>query len=126
VGREECIEAYISVYLCLHFTPFADQVSIVNFHLCWPDFCTPYPPYPPASLPLSPTRLDQSIYIEFYIPIKGGVVMAAEDRGPQLAAVAILFLTLAWIFVSLRCYVRIVMIKSFGIDDWLAVASLVS
>ena len=52
--------------------------------------------------------------------------MAAEDRGPQLAAVAILFLTLAWIFVSLRCYVRTVMIKSFGIDDWLAVASLVS
>ncbi len=52
--------------------------------------------------------------------------MAAEDRGPQIAAVAILFLTLTWIFVGLRCYVRTVMMKSFGMDDWLAVAALVS
>jgi hypothetical protein len=125
-GREECIEAYISVYLCLRFTPFTNQVSRVNSHLYWPDFCTPNPPYPPASLPLSPTRPDQSIYTEFHIPLRGSAVMAAEDRGPQLAAVAILFLTLAWIFVSLRCYVRTVMMKSFGMDDWLAVASLVS
>ncbi|KAE8447375.1 hypothetical protein EG329_010789 [Mollisiaceae sp. DMI_Dod_QoI] len=51
--------------------------------------------------------------------------MAAEDRGPQIAAVAILFLTLTWIFVGLRCYVRTVMMKSFGMDDWLAVAALV-
>jgi hypothetical protein len=52
--------------------------------------------------------------------------MMAEDRGPQVAAVAILFLTLSWVAVSLRCYVRSVMMKSFGTDDWLAVASLVS
>ncbi|KAE9374487.1 hypothetical protein N431DRAFT_372091 [Stipitochalara longipes BDJ] len=51
--------------------------------------------------------------------------MAAEDRGPQVAGVAILFLTLSWIFVSLRCYVRGFMIKSFGADDWSAVASLI-
>lgn len=51
--------------------------------------------------------------------------MAAEDRGPQVAGVAILFLILSWIFVSLRCYVRAVMIKNFGTDDWFAVASLV-
>jgi len=126
VGREERIEAYISVYLCLRFTPFTNQVSRINSHLCWPDFCTPNPPYPPASLPLSPTRPDQSIYIEFHIPFRRSAVMAAKDRGPQLAAVAILFLTLTWIFVSLRCYVRTVMMKSFGMDDWLAVASLVS
>jgi hypothetical protein len=50
----------------------------------------------------------------------------AEDRGPQLAAVAILFLTLSWLAVSLRVYVRTVMMKSFGLDDWLAVAALVS
>jgi hypothetical protein len=50
----------------------------------------------------------------------------AEDRGPQVAAVAILFLTLSWVAVSLRCYVRTVLMKSFGADDWLAVASLVS
>lgn len=51
--------------------------------------------------------------------------MAAEDRGPQVAAVAILFLTLSWVAVSLRCYVRTIMMKSFGADDSLAVASLV-
>jgi len=51
--------------------------------------------------------------------------MAAEDRGPQVAAVAILFLILSWIAVSLRCYVRICMIKNFGADDWLAVGALV-
>lgn len=51
--------------------------------------------------------------------------MAAEDRGPQVAAVAILFLILSWIFVSLRCYVRAIMMKNFGTDDWLAVATLV-
>lgn len=50
----------------------------------------------------------------------------AEDRGPQVAAVAILFLALSWVAVSLRCYVRTVIMKSFGADDWLAVTSLVS
>lgn len=52
--------------------------------------------------------------------------MAVENRGPEVAASAILFLTLAWIFVSLRCYVRTVLMKSFGADDWLAIAALVS
>ncbi|KAH8683351.1 hypothetical protein BGZ60DRAFT_217876 [Tricladium varicosporioides] len=51
--------------------------------------------------------------------------MAVENRGPQVAASAILFLTLSWIFVSLRCYVRTVLMKSFGADDWLAVAALI-
>lgn len=50
----------------------------------------------------------------------------AEDRGPQVAAVAILFLTLSWVAVSLRVYVRTILMKNFGLDDWLAVASLVS
>lgn len=49
----------------------------------------------------------------------------AENRGPQVEGVAILFLFLTWSFVGLRCYVRAVMIKGFGMDDWLAVASLV-
>lgn len=50
----------------------------------------------------------------------------AEDRGPQVAALAILFLTLSCVAVTLRCYVRAIMMKSFGTDDWLSVASLVS
>jgi hypothetical protein len=51
--------------------------------------------------------------------------MAVEDRGPQVAAVGILFLTLAWIFTTLRCFVRISVIRLFRMDDWLAVATLV-
>ncbi|CAG8983008.1 hypothetical protein HYALB_00003587 [Hymenoscyphus albidus] len=49
----------------------------------------------------------------------------AENRGPQVQGVAILFMILAWTFVGLRCYVRAVMIKGFGMDDWLAVISLI-
>ena len=49
----------------------------------------------------------------------------AENRGPQAAAVAILFLITSWLAVMLRVYVRGVMTKSFGIDDTLAVVTLV-
>ena len=51
--------------------------------------------------------------------------MAIEDRGPQVEAAAITFLVLSWIMVCLRCYVKLYMIKLFGINDWLAVLSLV-
>jgi hypothetical protein len=54
------------------------------------------------------------------------ISMAAEDRGPQVAGVAIGFLTCTWVFVALRCYVRVFMTKAFGTDDWLSVISLVS
>ena len=51
--------------------------------------------------------------------------MADDFRGPDIKAVAILFLTLSWISVTLRCYVRVFMTKLFRIDDWLALATLV-
>ena len=51
--------------------------------------------------------------------------MAIEDRGPQVEATAITFLTLAWITVCLRCYVKLYMIQMFRINDWLAVLTLV-
>jgi hypothetical protein len=51
--------------------------------------------------------------------------MADDFRGPDIKAVAILFLALSWISVTLRCYVRVFMTKLFRIDDWLAVATLV-
>jgi hypothetical protein len=47
-----------------------------------------------------------------------------EDRGPELLGVIILFLALSWTTVLARCYVRIVMIKAFAIDDWLILVSL--
>jgi hypothetical protein len=48
-----------------------------------------------------------------------------EDRGPQLAAVSIAFLVTSWLLVSLRVFIRGWMIKSFGLDDWLMVVTLV-
>lgn len=50
--------------------------------------------------------------------------MAGDYRGDKVAEVTILFLALSWVTVSLRVYVRAIMTKSFGIDDWLAVLSL--
>jgi hypothetical protein len=58
-------------------------------------------------------------YLYFYF------AMAIENRGPQVEAVAIAFLALSWVTISLRCYVRLFMKKLFRIDDWLAVVSLV-
>jgi len=51
--------------------------------------------------------------------------MAIENHGPEIQAVAILFLTLAWISVALRCSVRIFVTQLFRIDDWLALLTLV-
>lgn len=47
------------------------------------------------------------------------------DRIVDIKIVAILFLVLSWIFVGLRCYVRVFIMKLFRVDDWLAVATLV-
>ncbi|KAH6645813.1 hypothetical protein BKA67DRAFT_86689 [Truncatella angustata] len=44
-----------------------------------------------------------------------------ENRGPQLLSVDIVFMTLAIITTLLRCYVRLFMVKSWGIDDWFMV-----
>jgi hypothetical protein len=48
-----------------------------------------------------------------------------DDRRNEVLAVAILFLILAWITVSLRAYVRVVMMKTWGIDDAYMAATLV-
>ncbi|OCK77317.1 hypothetical protein K432DRAFT_249536, partial [Lepidopterella palustris CBS 459.81] len=45
-------------------------------------------------------------------------------RGPQVVAVMATLLVLSWITILLRCYVRTQISKSFGLDDWLAVAAL--
>lgn len=41
------------------------------------------------------------------------------DRGPQLLAVDIAFMSLAVLANGLRIYVRASMVKAFGLDDWL-------
>lgn len=49
----------------------------------------------------------------------------AEDRGPQAAGAAGLFLALSWIFVSLRCYCRIALLRAFAREDYLCVITQV-
>jgi hypothetical protein len=48
-----------------------------------------------------------------------------QDRGPELAALISVLLAFEIITVCIRCYVRVFLIKSFGYDDWLMVATLV-
>lgn len=52
--------------------------------------------------------------------------MMVCHRGEYAGAVAILFLVLTWVVVSLRIYVRAILMKAFGKDDYLMVVSLVS
>ena len=44
---------------------------------------------------------------------------SAPGRGSQLLAANIAFLTTAVITNALRCFVRMKIVKAFGIDDWL-------
>lgn len=48
-----------------------------------------------------------------------------DNRRDEVLAVAALFFFLAWITVGLRCYVRLSMTKTFGVDDCYMVAALV-
>jgi hypothetical protein len=48
-----------------------------------------------------------------------------SDRGARIAGVAIALYTLSAVAVSVRCYVRVSLVRSFGYDDWLIVATLV-
>lgn len=52
--------------------------------------------------------------------------MAIPNRGPELIGVNVAFLATAIIANALRCVVRVKMVKAFGVDDWLMVASTVS
>jgi uncharacterized membrane protein YadS len=48
-----------------------------------------------------------------------------EDRSQQVLAVGTSFVVLAWISVATRVYVRAIMQRVFGMDDWLMVLTLV-
>lgn len=49
-----------------------------------------------------------------------------KGRGGEVMAVAVLFLILTWLTVSLRVYVRGILLKTWGKDDSAMVATLVS
>jgi hypothetical protein len=48
-----------------------------------------------------------------------------SDRGARIAGVTTALYALSFVAVSVRCYVRGYLIRSFGYDDWLIVATLV-
>lgn len=54
------------------------------------------------------------------------MAVAIENRGPQLAVVDYTFAILAFITILLRCGVRLFIVRSFGIDDWLMSFAAVS
>ncbi|KAL2062255.1 hypothetical protein VTL71DRAFT_6521 [Oculimacula yallundae] len=47
------------------------------------------------------------------------------NRAPEVYAVAGVFLALTWITALLRCYVRGVLVKKFGLEDYLAILALI-
>ena len=49
-----------------------------------------------------------------------------DDRRNEVLAVATLFFILTWLAVGMRCYVRGIMMKTWGQDDYYMCASLVS
>jgi hypothetical protein len=51
--------------------------------------------------------------------------MGIPNRGPQITATTILFLSLSWMVVLARCYARIFVTKNFYLDDFLASICLV-
>jgi hypothetical protein len=51
--------------------------------------------------------------------------MSIPNRGPELLGVNISFIAAAIIAYSLRCYVRLRMVKAFGFDDCLMGVALV-
>jgi len=44
----------------------------------------------------------------------------------EVITVGISLNVIAWFFVLLRCFTRVKIVKSFGLDDWLIVVSIVS
>lgn len=76
------------------------------------------------TLQITPLPISLRNHPEFRPP-QSQSVMAIPDHGPQIQTVGILFLSLAWISVLLRCSVKIFITRLFRIDDWLAILTLV-
>jgi hypothetical protein len=53
------------------------------------------------------------------------MTVTVGGRGPELLGTLGLFLALSTTAIILRCYCRIFIVKSFGLDDWSAAAAWV-
>jgi hypothetical protein len=51
--------------------------------------------------------------------------MEIDNRGPPLQVVCYVFGVLASVATLLRCYVRLYLVKSFGVDDYFMALALV-
>lgn len=49
-----------------------------------------------------------------------------DNRGPEMAAIALVMTSLSVIAIALRCYTMIAILKRFLVEDWLAVLTCVS
>lgn len=49
-----------------------------------------------------------------------------DNRGPEMAVIALVMTSLSVIAVALRCYTMIAILKRFLVEDWLAVLTCVS
>lgn len=65
-------------------------------------------------VPLRRLKISRSLFI-----------IMAENRGPELLAVNIVFCSLTGIIVLLRCYTRVFIVKAFGTDDWIMLLAMV-
>lgn len=52
--------------------------------------------------------------------------MSVPNRGPELQAVCYTLAVSSVIAVALRIYVRVRLVKNFGLDDWFMCSALVS
>lgn len=49
-----------------------------------------------------------------------------DNRGPEMAAIALVMTSLSVIAVALRCFTMVTILKRFLVEDWLAVLTCVS
>ena len=49
-----------------------------------------------------------------------------QGRASTVVGVLVALLCVAWVFVPLRCYARLKVVRNLAIEDWLMVVALVS
>ena len=64
--------------------------------------------------------------LEVYVSWPAPNYVDPETRGPMLVVVPVVLAIISFLIVVLRLYIRFVLIKSVGPDDWLIGASTVS
>ena len=78
------------------------------------------------SSPTNNAAITAALATSSNIPSRVTAAFLRETRD-EPAIIAILFVgAIVLVFASLRCWARVFIVKDFGVDDWLALISLVS